>query len=101
MFTTARVDFGPLRSVTARAADAACQGITNCQREVLVYFGITYVAAADLGSLVNVNDIINDYLRGYLGPNTPPRSYFDGNIVMFGNGLVCAEAEEASKKMGC
>lgn len=94
-------DFGALSGATAGAAVDACRGVAICIREVFVYFGINYVALPDGGISGNVNDIINEYMRAYLGPDRAPNPYFDTLLNKYANGGACVAAAQAATTMKC
>lgn len=101
MFNNGVQDFGALTGATAGVAVDACRGVAICIREVFVYFGINYVALPDGGISGNVNDIINEYMRAYLGPDRPPNSYFDTILKKYANGGACVAAARAAAEMKC
>ena len=101
MFTNRVQDFGAFAGATAGAAIDACRGVSICIREVYVYFDINYVSLPDGGAFGNVNDLINDYMRNYLGPGRPPNPYFDKIIDRYANGATCVAAAQAAAAMKC
>lgn len=51
----------------ARDSLAACQGVAQCQAEVFQYFGMTTVTAPNLGSIGDVNALINALINTISG----------------------------------
>ncbi len=101
MLTNRVQNFGALAGATAGAAVDACKGASICIREVYVYFGVNYVALPDGGALGNVNDLVNDYMRTYLGAGSRPNPYFDKILDKYANGGTSAAASAAAKIMNC